>query len=302
MATSRSSVLKIGGAIIGLLLEALYFLYPSEMTSTIRTWLGVTDATIVAWIMEGILLTGAVTLVLVIAVTVWQHYGLQVVRKKAVKTTEPPSPRYVESGTPIIPNGRPIILTSQLLAGVDFYPSRKELPPIEDFLRTAKSSVDLLGFTLENIAVQNRETLRSLLKEHKHIRFILLNPRSELVGKVEGAVTSLTLGKSIERSLEELQELKDSLSNIDRGYLDIRTHDLLPMHTIVAIDGESEAGVMNVEYYVYGTDSRAWPSLRISRKLQTELFEKYWKSYKYVWDRSKSHLEQSAGSVKIFSG
>jgi predicted transcriptional regulator len=82
MRISRSSVLKIGAAIIGALLEGLYFLFPNAMVSTIKTWLGVTDTTIVAWMMEGILLTGAATIVLVIAITVWQHYGFQITRKK----------------------------------------------------------------------------------------------------------------------------------------------------------------------------------------------------------------------------
>ncbi|MGA3059009.1 MAG: hypothetical protein ABSD92_01425 [Candidatus Bathyarchaeia archaeon] len=71
------------------------------------------------------------------------------------------------------------------------------------------------------------------------------------------------------------------------GLLDIRTHDLLPMHTIIAIDAKSEIGLLNVEYYVYGTDSQSWISLRISKKNAPHLFEKYWKSYEYVHNRSR---------------
>jgi hypothetical protein len=91
----------------------------------------------------------------------------------------------------------------------------------------------------------------------------------------------------IQKSLEQLRKLKQSLSDLERGRLDVRTHDLLPFHTIVAVDAKSDSGLLNVEYYIYGTDSQPWISLRISKKNQPQLFEKYWKSYEYVHERSR---------------
>ncbi len=181
---------------------------------------------------------------------------------------------------------------SNLLSnGIKFYPSRKDLPGLQDDLESAKHRVDLLGWTLENVTVQNRHTIARLLKNGIHVRFILLSPDSKLIETAERSMTSLTLKKSIERSLEELKELKDSLSNIERGRLDIRTHDLLPWHTLVLVDAESDNAMVNVEYYVYGTDSSSCPSFRFFKKEQPAWFSKYWESYQYVWERSKEYAQ-----------
>ena len=207
--------------------------------------------------------------------------------------TKPSISRYVESGTTIIPkNGEPIVLTSKLLAGMEFYPSRKELQaqaPIEDVIQSARSSVDLLGFTLESWSVGVRNTIRESLKDGKHFRFILLSPASRVITEADELNQRINLQGRISESLRMLQTIKSELSDVQRGYLDIRIHDCLPIHTIVAIDAESESnGVIYVEYYVYGTDPRSWITLRISRKEQGPLFDRYWKSYKCIWDRSKT--------------
>src|SRR4030067_1056617 len=62
----------------------------------------------------------------------------------------------------------------------EFCSSRRELPPLVDFLKSAKYEVDLMGFSLWSISVQNRKTVEELLKQGKHVRFILLNPTSDL--------------------------------------------------------------------------------------------------------------------------
>lgn len=169
----------------------------------------------------------------------------------------------------------------------EFYSSRKELPTLEDFLGSARDEIDLMGFSLWDIVVQNRATIITLLKQGKHIRFILLNPTSVDVKKFEEAIVDANLKDQIQHSLEQLRALKNGLSDVERGRLDIRTHDLLPFHTIIAVDAKSDSGVLQVESYVYGTDSRLWSSLRISKKNQPQLFEKYWKSYEYVHEHSR---------------
>jgi hypothetical protein len=172
----------------------------------------------------------------------------------------------------------------------EFYSSRKELEhahALEDFLRSAKDEIDLMGFSLWDIVVQNRKTIIDLLKQGKHIRFILLSPTSVDVKRFEDAIVDADIKGQIEKSLEQLRKLKQSLSDLEKGRLDVRTHDLLPFHTIVAVDAKSDSGLLNVEYYIYGTDSQPWISLRISKKNQPQLFEKYWKSFEYVHERSR---------------
>ena len=214
---------------------------------------------------------------------------------QVVETVKPPSEkplRYVESGTPFVPkNGEPIILTSKLLAGMDIYPSRKELQaqvPIEDIIKSARSSVDLLGFTAESWAVGLKDTIRKSLKDGKHFRFIILSPAFKAMKEADDLNQGTNLRWRISESLRMLQTIKSELSDVERGRLDIRIHDLLPIHSIVAIDAESESGVIHVEYYVYGADCRSWVTLSISKKEQGALFDRYWQSYKYVWERSKA--------------
>jgi hypothetical protein len=227
------------------------------------------------------------------AFPLWVGYQFAIWRnKKKHEPTKPSIPRYVESGTPIIPkNGEPIILTSKLLAGMDFYPSRKELQtqaPIEDVIKGARSSVDLLGFTIESWSVGVRDAIRKSLKDGKHFRFILLSPASKSIKEADDLNQRINLQGRISESLRMLQTIKSELPDVERGRLDIRIHDLLPIHSIVAIDAESESGVIYVEYYMYGTDSRSWVTLSISKKEQGALFDRYWQSYKYVWERSKA--------------
>jgi hypothetical protein len=208
------------------------------------------------------------------------------------EVTHPVSPRYVESGTPIIPRDvEPTILTSILFAGIEFYPSRKELQArvlLEDLIDSAHSSVDLLGFTLESWSVGVRDTIRKSLKDGKHFRFIILSPAFKAMKEADDLNQRINLQGRISESLRMLQTIKSELPDVEKGRLDIRTHDLLPIHSIVVIDAESERGVIYVEYYLYGADSRSWVTLSVSKKEQSALFDRYWQSYKYVWDRSKT--------------
>jgi len=177
---------------------------------------------------------------------------------------------------------------ASLSEGLAFFPSRKGLPTSDDLIKTAQSNIDLLGFTLETWSVMYRAALRKALKDGRHFRFILLSPASKSIKEADELNQRIDLQGRISGSLRMLQTIKSELSDVERGRLDIRIHDLLPVHSIVAIDAESESGVIYVEYYVYGTDPNSWVSLRISKKEQAALFDKYWQSYKYVWERSKT--------------
>ncbi len=70
---------------MGFLLEALYFLFPSQTALFLETTLGVSDLTIVRWIMIGLVSVGTIVLLLVIAITIWQRRQ----RKKEVRKEVP---------------------------------------------------------------------------------------------------------------------------------------------------------------------------------------------------------------------
>jgi hypothetical protein len=171
---------------------------------------------------------------------------------------------------------------------VNFFASRKELPPLEDFLSSAKSEVDVLAFSIETVAVVNKDIIVRLLIEGKHLRFILLNPSSVLIPKLQASMTQppVDIKARVEATLKELKGIKDNLPDIQKGRLDIRTHDIMTFHSILAIDAHTDDGVINVESFIYGKDNRSYPSLRIGKREQPQLFEKFWQSYEYVRERS----------------
>jgi hypothetical protein len=62
--------------------------------------------------------------------------------------------------------------------------------------------------------------------------------------------------------------------------LEIKFVDLLPIHSMIIIDPESDDAfiqVTNYQHYIH-----SWVSLAFSKKDQPNLFQSYWKSYEYA--------------------
>jgi hypothetical protein len=72
--------------VLGGLLEALYFLFPTPTALFLETTLGVTDITIVSWIMTAIAILGLALLLLLVVPVIWRRSGLQIIRKKSMGT------------------------------------------------------------------------------------------------------------------------------------------------------------------------------------------------------------------------
>ncbi len=175
-----------------------------------------------------------------------------------------------------------------------FYASRDELNEkcsLKDFLRSAKYEIHLLGFSLETISTQNRDTIKQLLKDGKSIKFLVFrpDPDSKLIGDVETALGSASIAKALSRSLDELCRMKQELVWTERERLEIKTYGLIPIHNIVAIDPASDEGVIRVENYQYDTASRSWVTIEISKRNHRDLFEKYWNSYRFVYEKSNRY-------------
>jgi len=85
MPISRSKVLKICVAIVGGLLEVLTFIFPTATASFLEKWLGISDTTIVMAIMIVICIVGLVAIILVVAMTIWQHYKQKLNRNVVIQ-------------------------------------------------------------------------------------------------------------------------------------------------------------------------------------------------------------------------
>jgi hypothetical protein len=212
--------------------------------------------------------------------------GVSIGNHQKTEPAKPAGPVQIESGG-VTKSGEQYVVTSKALAGVDFYPSREELPSLKRVLERAKAEIFLLGFSLETVGTQNRDTIRSLLLSGVRIIFLVLSPTSSLVNPVEEAFSAASIAKAIERVVDELNNIRSGLPVSNRNLLEIRTHDLVPVHNIIAVDPNSDNGLIRAETYLYGQSSRSWISVDVLKKENPELFMKYWNSYKFVFDRSK---------------
>ncbi len=77
------------------------------------------------------------------------------------------------------------------------------------------------------------------------------------------------------------------LGEDERNRFLIKTHDLLPLESMVIIDPESEDGKMQVETYVYGKATPSRPNIALTKRDQRDLFEVYWESYEWALRKSK---------------
>ena len=73
---------------MGALLEALYFLVPNQTISILEKF-GISDVTIAASLMMSIVVVGILMFALIIGITVWQHYGFQLIRRNAIQPSKP---------------------------------------------------------------------------------------------------------------------------------------------------------------------------------------------------------------------
>lgn len=162
----------------------------------------------------------------------------------------------------------------------------KELP-LDDFLRKAKLHIYISGFSSETIPRSKPSLIKKLIEENNvHVTFLLLNPKSELVKRVEEAFDLTTMESTITSSLIELQRIKKSLSHDKQTKLEIKIYDLLPFNTMIVIDPDSEKGEMQIGCLLYYTDSMSRPLFTISKAEDKGNFEKYWNSYRHALDNA----------------
>jgi len=78
MSKLRTWLLRIGGAVVGVaafMLGALFSLYPSETTSLLAAWFGLSNITIVSWGIIGVLIGLSVTFIAIVLVIIAEWFG-----------------------------------------------------------------------------------------------------------------------------------------------------------------------------------------------------------------------------------
>jgi len=167
--------------------------------------------------------------------------------------------------------------------GIEIYRNNDELPPLSTLFSKAKTRVNILAIDAGVVTKKSYPDFIELLKKGIIVRFVLLDEDAKpLLDEVTKAWPFA--GKAFDVLQESLRMLcqikKEVLKEVPKAKLEIKFVNLLPIHSMIIIDPESEHAFIQVTNYHYNIHS--WVSLAFSRIDQPELFQSYLKSYQYV--------------------
>lgn len=126
------------------------------------------------------------------------------------------------------------------------------------------------------------ETLRRLIVNRRvTLTCLILDPcaKSLDVEKLNSDYKWLTLKTNTINALNTLCDLSKSLTPSQSERLVIRLYDRAPTFSMVAIDPETDEGVLQIGNYMHGTDANARLVVIVSKKARSELFERWWQEY-----------------------
>ncbi len=167
---------------------------------------------------------------------------------------------------------------------------RRELPQLSVLFKDAKE-LHMVGITLQELQ-QATNTIRDVLSKDGKVRVLLCDPAptNMLVPEIDKVVKSQETAKKITSTLVTLQTIRNdsSLSEKQRMELVVRTHKLIPTHTLLIMNPDSDSAVMQVEPYPYGIEAENRRVFPVFKKKHKEVFEMYWRSYENMWDTATS--------------
>lgn len=142
---------------------------------------------------------------------------------------------------------------------------------------------------------RTRNTFISLLREKRKVNFMILNPKvAEAVSKTirMHPVCSWTapgVRKDMAKARRNLINFRTGLTGDEKKFLDLRETDWFMAWSGLAVDPEKDAGVLQIESYLYnyadavkpGNHLDFRPNVLLTRK--SNFFEPYWYSIKGMW-------------------
>ena len=174
----------------------------------------------------------------------------------------------------------PLLAENEVMKGVEYYPERNS-EVLDELLSEVKSRMIVVGSEFGLLGA--RETDIARIVRFAEVSFYVLNPDSEALTAAEasGLITRETKPSAI-TNLKKYCSFKKDLGE-NGGRLNVYLYKEPPIHSAIVIDPESEHAKIQVEHYFYGVrEVRRRPSLIVSKKLQPELFEKYYDSIRLL--------------------
>lgn len=172
--------------------------------------------------------------------------------------------------------------------------SREDIS-IHDLLGDVKTSITVIAVSCNLFWEEQRNRINKMIEEKDiDFKFLLLDPKSDL-NKLHTHKIIDSTPERIKDSLRKFQEIKNSLSESNKGKLEIRTYNLPPLYTMIIIDENSEDAKIHVEPYIYMVKIRDKIVFIIPKKKCKDIFNSYYTSYKHILDNSKPYLSQEGG-------
>jgi len=163
--------------------------------------------------------------------------------------------------------------------------SQEQLHELQEFLSSATQEIDFVGVGLEVVA-SSIDVIMERIDHGVTIRVILPANNKELIDRIEWTYGLSNLKGVIDRTFELLLNKRMELPSVDSGKLDILNNNIVfPVYGMVLLDPNSDDAVIRVEIYLVGVDPGSRPILFIRKKEQPALFEKYFKSYRFILKR-----------------
>ena len=180
-----------------------------------------------------------------------------------------------------------------------FYKNRSELGraySFEALFQDVKKEIFIGGSSLLSIATNSRDLLHDKVMSGITIKLLLMDPNSPVVDLItRQASGKATFKNEIRTSLLLLQKLQDEIAEVQnskKGEFIVRTYDMIPSHSFIAVDSESPTGLILADIGPYLGRNLPRPSMAVSKK-KNGMFD-YWQEMNdLMWKEGKSVIDES---------
>lgn len=181
----------------------------------------------------------------------------------------------------------PASVTSQSPPETLRFQKRAELPKLSKFISQATQEVNFIGISLETVSL-DMDAIGDRLEHGVTVCCIVPHVEDEeLIKKIETTHATTKLKEVLERTLLSLQRKRLELPKDEQHRLVIRAYKtIFPTYSMILIDPNTENGQIQVEEHLAGIHADSRRVLLVEKKKQPELFEIYYKSYRYVLKHS----------------
>ncbi len=180
-----------------------------------------------------------------------------------------------------------------------FYKNRSELGraySFEALFQDVKKEIFIGGSSLLSIATNSRDLLHDKVMSGITIKLLLMDPNSPVVDLItRQASGKATFKNEIRTSLLLLQKLQDEIAEVQnskKGEFIVKTYDMIPSHSFIAVDSESPTGLILADIGPYLGRNLPRPSMAVTKK-KNGMFD-YWQEMNdLMWKEGKSVIGES---------